>query len=232
MERMLESLQKRGGYGQTFTFREKDPFFEEAPRLPAHLRGLLWRPFRMDGDAQARAWEIVCNLLDPLKSIVLWGPPGIGKTMLAVKILGTLARVDRIRTYEGREYRSPLISPSSYVSYPALARLIRTQYQSEEARRALWGLIHDYDYLLLDDLGLGGRGELTPAVYEGVEELIGSYYDRGAKLLITTNLDASAGEIGRLFGSRVASRLVEMSTLVDMSALKDQRAAMKSAVKV
>lgn len=115
--------------------------------------------------------------------LYLWGPPGVGKTHLALRLAGRLVG-------EGRfvRFRSEL------------------DFLAEERLAAAGeGVLPQYERLVLDD---GGKTRLTPFTLERLYALVERSSAGGCDLIITSNLSPEAyaarlGEVGEAVLSRI-----------------------------
>lgn len=107
-----------------------------------------------------------------------------------------------------------------WVSVPAFLGGLRREIGRPErpAAAALDELLSNPGLLVLDDLGAEKASDWT---IETLFELVASRYDRGGRLLITTN--RSAAELMAMGYERVVSRMSDDGLLVQMTSAKDYR---------
>lgn len=155
---------------------------------------------------------------DPERGMVLSGPPGTGKTHLAVGILAD--RIDRwIEAYPtpviDRSDGGVLVRPDldlRFVVVPTLLDRLRAGIEYAGVADPLPGLV-DADLLVLDDLG---REKSTEWVIERLYVLVNERYNHRRPTIVTTNY-APSELIGRGYDALV-SRLVDAADVVRIEA--------------
>jgi len=142
--------------------------------------------------------------------VLLWGPPGRGKTRGLATVALALAR------------------ETGHVRYHAANKLIRAVKASYGGDTPFWfeREIVDPPVLVLDDLGFAG-GNLSAHDRDFLAGAIDERYRIGKPILAATNLDWAAGEVGKVFGAGVQSRLQEMCLIVHVLGedMRSRRAA-------
>jgi DNA replication protein DnaC len=105
---------------------------------------------------------------DSMASLVLWGPPGVGKTHMALAIgWNTLYQNKRVIFYQVEN----------------LLDLIRTSFEGKKTEEVLSSL-RECDLLILDDFG--SQADTTWSMAK-LDAIIDYRYAHQSKLLITTN---------------------------------------------
>ncbi|MFQ5744264.1 MAG: ATP-binding protein [Acidobacteriota bacterium] len=138
----------------------------------------------------------------PHGSLLLMGPPGVGKTHLAVAILKVLI---------GRGARGV------YWSYHKLLEAVRSTYHNPEgpSESDVMGTALGAEPLVLDDLG---ARRLTEWSEDTIAYLIGHRYDQCAPTIFTTNwTDDGPVTLEERITTRLRSRLYEMCETVQIA---------------
>lgn len=152
------------------------------------------------------------------RGLMLQGPPGVGKTHLAVAILRRLAIDKRV--------------PCLFCDVQDLLRQLQATFdrQSGMSELDLLQPVLSIEVVLLDDLG--GR-QFSPWLEETLSHIVTTRYNEKRSTLVTTNyMDDAAGGRGPTLkdriGPRVHSRLQEMCHVVRVEA-QDFRQTIKRA---
>lgn len=170
------------------------------------IPGETWEAFRARLEAEAAptigitGWNfrVARAVRDRPKgrTLIVSGPVGSGKSLLTAALANDM--IERG-------------IPVTWITEPELWEA-HAREQLKGAQRRVVGLTLGAPLLFLDDLG--ATEKLTAWHRDHLEALICGRYDRGASLVITTNLPLTAPEkqdsIASMYGERVLSRLVEM----------------------
>lgn len=154
-------------------------------------------------DALRQAQKFVEAFPAAQKGIVFYGPPGVGKTHLAIGLLKTV-----IRDKGGRGF---------FFQTTELLRLVRETYNRsvDETEMEVLRPVLDADVLVLDDLGVEKTSEW---VQETLGLVINTRYNARRATIVTSNLADVVDQKHQDFinsfmlqlGARSRSRLLEM----------------------
>lgn len=133
----------------------------------------------------------------PKRSLLIWGPPGVGKTGLLTSIFKKLAM--------GRT--------CLWISLLGLANQIRDGYGSGDAYKKI-RVATQVDLLFLDDVGSLGRQRATEGMNEIMEAIIFERHAQRRPTLMTSN--KAPAELGCFFTEAIYQRIAAMAMVIEM----------------
>jgi hypothetical protein len=146
-------------------------------------------------------------MADGLLMVILWGPPGTGKSNAACRILAELCQVSIER--DGLVERVDVWSGGVYLRAPDFARMADWE---EDRLAAIWGARH----LVLDDLGEEEEfGEKATAKLRTLLTRRDDQITKGTTTIITTNLTPT--QLGARYHQRVFDRMRELGRWIQVT---------------
>jgi len=163
-----------------------------------------------DRSKQPEAYDFALSFVDCPRSVVFWGPNGVGKTHLALAIGNSL--LDR---------KGAANVPVLFISFDDALRQIRKTFQWESYDgHGEWLYIERWTtipVLILDEVGQAGRdkpagdGEFTRRIGY---DIIDGRYRNGLPIVLTTN--KSPNELCEWITQSAVDRLMEMGRFIKM----------------
>lgn len=167
-----------------------------ASRIPTELAVCSFQNFRPRENSTRCALNLAKHTAESGESLVLCGPPGTGKTHLAVSIVQAAIQAGRSAVF------LPVVTMLDEIKESMTTGALGVTLQA----------LHEVDCLALDDLGMQKD---TPWVGERLYEIVNSRYNNQQQIIVTTNA-RNLEDLGSMIGTsgkQIASRLKEMASI-------------------
>jgi len=179
-------------------------------RIPPKFAKAELATYKPDTDSQRDALRLAKKFVESFpgeqKGLVFFGPPGVGKTHLAVGLLKAVIRDKGARGY--------------FFQTTELLRLVRETYNRgvDETEMEILRPVLEADVLVLDDLGVEKTSEW---VQETLGLVINTRYNARRATIVTSNLrdpidNTDMNSFMVQLGVRSRSRLLEMCEWVEV----------------
>lgn len=179
---------------QNLAAQRKSELLVAASRIPAEMERCTFANYQPKCNGARLAMTLAQGCADQGRGLFLCGPPGVGKTHLAVAIVRRVIELGR---------------SAVFVPVVTLLDELKDAINNGSVQAKL-DVLHSADCLVLDDLGMQKD---TPWVGERLYEIVNSRYNNQQQLVITSNV-RSLVDLEPMIGAsgpQIVSRLTEMA---------------------
>jgi DNA replication protein DnaC len=173
----------------------------KSSRIPPELSECAFDNFKPVNESTRRAKEFAMFCAEKGEGLLIEGPPGVGKTHLAVAVVKSLLSKGKSAIF------TPVVNLLDEMKEAVAFSRINTMLDA----------LRQVDCLALDDLGMQKD---TEWVGERLYELVNGRYNFKKQLIITTNA-RSMEDLGSMIGTsgrQVVSRLSQMTASISIEA--------------
>ncbi len=204
---IMETEGKREALRCGCTFNSSKDSFWKHSGIPSRYRKCSFSNFKPENENQLFALKMCKEfaLLYPFveKGLVLYGPPGVGKTHLGVSILRTIILSKGMK--------------GTFIDFRNFLIDIKSTFDTKESGSEILETVISSPLLILDDVG---AERVTDWAKDMLSTIINFRYTNNLPTIITTNLSFNSSlydSFASKFDERTESRIFEMCQIIEVT---------------